>query len=347
MYNEFIVRMNMAPVNSFLYKTKDVRTGRLMVKREKMYFDSRDGMNKIQAVEWIPDVEQPLFILQIIHGMTEYMARYDDFACSMAQKGVLVVGEDHLGHGCSVKKGGVYGYFCEQDPATVVVRDSHRLKKMIQEKYPGIPYAILGHSLGSYILRNYLCRYGTGIQAAIIMGTGMPSKPLLAAGKAVAALQKLFLGDKHPSRLLDKMTFGTYNNRIKDNRTPNDWLTRDEAIVDAYNKDPLCGFTFTVNGFRTCFELISRLHKKENLDKMPKELPVLFLSGEEDPVGGYGKGVKTAFRSFQEEGMKKIQMKLYKDDRHELLNETDRAAVYEDIYTWLASVLTGSNPDRK
>lgn len=310
-----------------------------MVKREELYFDSRDNENKIHAMKWIPESKTPICILQIIHGMAEYIERYDEFAENMAQKGILVVGEDHLGHGKSVGENGTYGYFCERDAATVVVRDSHRLKKMIQEQYPGVPYIILGHSMGSFILRNYLCRYGTGIQAAVIVGTGMQPKAVLAAGKAVAAVQKLFKDSKYPSSLLNAIAFGGYNKRIKGNRTVMDWLTKDEKIVDAYIQDPLCGFTFTVNGFQTIFELVSRLYKSDNLEKIPKELPILFMSGADDPVGDYGKGVNKACRSLVDAGMKRVQMKLYNDDRHEILNETDRAKIYEDIYIWILSVI--------
>lgn len=326
-----------APVNSFCMKGKVC----LVIKREELYFDSRDNKNKIHAVKWIPDTERPIFILQIIHGMTEHILRYDDFARAMAEKGVLVVGEDHLGHGGSVGETGVYGYFCEQDPATVVVRDAHRLKKMIQEKYPGIPYVILGHSMGSFILRNYLCRYGTGIQAAIIVGTGMHPKPLIAAGKMVAAVQKLICGSGHKSGLLDAMAFSAYNKRIPNRKTSSDWLSRDEKNVEAYTKDSLCGFTFTVNGFQTLFELVDRLYKKDNLNRMPKELPILFLSGAEDPVGGYGKGVRAAYQSFLDVGMKNVKMKLYENDRHEILNELDKKTVYNDVFRWIESTISG------
>lgn len=310
-----------------------------MVRKEELYFDSRDNVSKIHAVRWIPDAEKPACILQIIHGMAEYIDRYDDFAQNMAKRGILVVGEDHLGHGKSVLDNGTYGYFCERDAATVVVRDAHRLKKMTQEKYPGVPYIILGHSMGSFILRNYLFRYGTGIQAAVIVGTGMHPRPLLAAGNALAAVQKLIYGSKHPSGLLNMMSFGTYNKRIKNRRTIMDWLSKDEKIVDDYIADSLCGFTFTVNGFQTIFQLAGRLHKKENLKKMPKDLPVFFISGGEDPVGAYGKGVKEACRSFHDVGMTHVQMKLYDNDRHEIINETDREQIYEDIYLWIQSVI--------
>lgn len=310
-----------------------------MIKKEELYFDSRDNENRIHAMKWLPDKNPPVCILQIIHGMAEYIERYDEFAQFMAEKGILVVGEDHLGHGKSVGENGVYGYFCERDAATVVVRDSHRLKKMVQEQYPGVPYLILGHSMGSFILRNYLCRYGTGIHAAIIVGTGMQPKPLLMLGKATAAVQKVFTGSKHPSGLMNVLSFGSYNKKISNRRTQMDWLTKDEKIVDDYLKDPLCGFTFTVNGFQTLLELVSHLYKRENLEKMPKDLPIFFVAGAEDPVGDYGKGVRRAYQSFLDVGMKNVKMKLYENDRHELLNETDRAQVYEDVYRWISSVL--------
>lgn len=310
-----------------------------MVRKKELYFDSRDNVSKIHAVQWIPDTDKPICILQIIHGMAEYVDRYDSFAQFMADKGILVVGEDHLGHGNSVVEGKPCGYFCEQDAATVVVRDSHRLKKMIQQEYPGVPYIILGHSMGSFILRNYLLRYGTGIQAAIIVGTGTQPGISLLAGKAIAAVQKAVYGAEHKSRLLNAICFLGYTSKIKNKSTAMDWLSKDESVVEAYLKDEKCGFTFTVNGFQTLFELIGRLNKKENLHKMPKDLPVLFASGTADPVGNYGKGVKMVCRSFLDTGMKNVQMKLYEDGRHEILNETDKRKVYDDIYLWILSVV--------
>ncbi len=309
------------------------------MRKEEFYFDSRDGQNKIHAVRYVPETDNVVAVVQIVHGMAEYIERYEEFAQFMTDRGFVVTGDDHLGHGKTVPEGGTFGYFCEQDPATVVVRDVHRLKKMTQALYPGVPYIILGHSMGSFITRNYMYRYGNGVPGLIIMGTGMQPCGAVIFGKLVAAIQKRLYGSKHVAHFLAKCALGSSNKRINPLRTHADWLTRDEVIVDAYIADPFCDFTFTVNGYETLFELIARLYRRENLEKIPKDLPVLMVSGAEDPVGEYGKGVAKAYESLKEAGLENIQMKLYADDRHEILNELDRATVMQDIYDWIRDTI--------
>lgn len=312
--------------------------------KEEFYYDSRDGVSKLHAVRYTPDGDEEIrCVVQIVHGMTEYVERYEEFAEYLTSKGIVVTGEDHMGHGKSVGKDGKLGYFCEQDPATVLIRDAHRLKKSTQTLYPNVPYIIMGHSMGSFITRNYMFRYGTGIAGAIIMGTGMPDKKLMTLSKAVTGVQKAFFGPRHVSELINKMVFGKANAEIPDARTDYDWLTRDASRVDRYIADPLCGFTFTVNGFATLFELIMRLHQPENLERIPKKMPVLFMSGTADPVGDYGRGVQKAYDSLSAVGMENLQLKMYEGDRHELLNEVDRGIVAQDIYRWIEeTVLQGA-----
>lgn len=311
--------------------------------KEEFYYDSRDGVSKLHAVRYTPDGDEDVrCIVQIVHGMTEYVERYEEFAQYLTSKGIVVTGEDHMGHGKSVGKDGKLGYFCEQDPATVLVRDAHRLKKTTQTIYPNVPYIIMGHSMGSFIARNYMFRYGTGITGAIIMGTGMPDKKLMTLSKAVAGMQKAFFGPRHVSELINKLVFGKANAEIPDARTDYDWLTKDTLRVDRYIADPLCGFTFTVNGFATLFELIMRLHQPENLERIPKKMPVLFVSGTADPIGDYGRGVQKAYDSLSSVGMENLQLKMYEGDRHELLNETDRSIVAQDIYRWIEEIVLQS-----
>lgn len=304
--------------------------------KEEFYYDSRDGKSKLHAVRYAPDDAADIrCVVQIVHGMAEYVERYEEFAEFLTARGCVLTGEDHMGHGKSVGKTGKYGYFCEQDPATVLVRDVHRLKKATQALYPNVPYVIMGHSMGSFIVRNYMFRYGTGISAAIIMGTGMQSAALLRLSKMLAHIQRICCGPKHVSGLIDKLAFDSYNKQIQNPRTSADWLSRDAERVDKYTVDPMCGFVFTVNGFLTLFELISRLHKRENLERIPKTLPVFMLSGDADPVGDYGKGVQRAYESLKDVGIENITLKMYDGGRHELLNETNRAEVMEDVFRWI------------
>ena len=304
--------------------------------KEEFYYDSRDGISKLHAVRYTPDNDEDIrCVVQIVHGMAEYIERYEEFAAYLTSKGIVVTGEDHMGHGKSVGKEGKFGYFCEQDPATVLVRDVHRLKKATQTLYPNVPYIIMGHSMGSFIARNYMFRYGTGIAGAIIMGTGMPDKKLMVMSKTVASIQKALFGSRHVSEMINKLAFGKYNAEIQNSRTQFDWLSRDDARVDQYIADPLCGFTFTVNGFSTLFELILRLHSEDNMQRIPKHLPVLLVSGTADPVGDYGKGVQRTYDLLNASGLDNLQMKLYDEGRHELLNETNRSDVAQDIYYWI------------
>lgn len=304
------------------------------MKKEEFYFPSRDHESRIHAVRWVPEGNQPVLIVQIVHGMAEHIGRYEAFAEFLTDKNVLVTGEDHLGHGGSIDENQTAGYFCKQDPATVVVRDVHRLKKLTQKQYEGIPYIILGHSMGSFIVRNYLCRYGSGIDGAVIMGTGTQPGILLGFSKLLTKILSAVFGDRHISGFLDRCAFGKYNQRIIPRKTEMDWLTKDSRIVDLYEADPLCGFKFTVNGFFTLFELISRAQNKNNLKNIPKDIPVLMISGKEDPVGNYGKGVEFACEKLVKAGLSKVSLKLWDDDRHELLNETDRRQVMEYLWKW-------------
>ena len=310
--------------------------------KEEFYFDSRDGKSRIHAVRYRPeDTGQVRCVLQVVHGMAEYAERYEEFAAFLVERGFVVTGDDHLGHGKSVGQGGKQGYFCEQDPATVLVRDVHRLKKLTEELYPGVPYVLMGHSMGSFITRNYLCRYGTGISGAVIMGTGMQPKAVLDMARLVAGIQKFFCGPMHVSRLLDRLAFGGYGKGITDRRTAFDWLSRDRERVDRYIADPMCGFTFTVNGFGALFELVLRLYSPENLAAVPRELPVFMVSGDADPVGDYGKGVRRAYDSLVAAGLTDIRLKLYPGGRHELLNETNRSQVMQDICRWVEENVLG------
>ena len=311
-----------------------------MITREAFTYDSRDEKKtKIHAEKWIPDREKPICIVQIVHGMAEHIGRYDEFARFMAQQGILVVGNDHLGHGKTVSENdGVYGYFCEQDPATVAVRDVHRLKKIIQEQYLGVPYILMGHSMGSLMVRDYLTRYGTGIDGAILLSTADNSNGMLSFGKFLAGVQGIFQKQTHQSGFLNAIVFHNYLKRIPEKRTTIDWFTSDTDVIDKYIEDKQCGFTFTINGFKTVFELSKRCNDKNALSKIPKKLPILIAAGTEDPVGNYGVAPQKVYDTYLNLDMTKVQLKMYKGARHELLNETNRDSICKDLLNWILAV---------
>ncbi len=309
------------------------------MKKESFYFESKVDGKRIHAVKYIPETEVNA-VLQIAHGMVEYVERYEDFAEFLCQRGILVVGNDHRGHGSTVESDAEFGYFCEKNPAAAVLSDLHTLTEIIKEEYTELPYFLLGHSMGSFFARRYLCEYGELLSGAIIMGTGCQPRILVKSGKLLTRIITSFKSDKHRSPFIESVAFGAYNNRFKPQRTNKDWLTKDEEIVDKYIAEKRCSFQFTLNGYYGMFDCIDSLYNRRSLSNMPKELPVLFVSGSLDPVGEFEKGVRRAYSHFEGVGMKNIQLKFYEDDRHEILNETDRSAVYEDIHFWIENIIT-------
>lgn len=305
-----------------------------MVERVEFFYDSRDNEHKIRALKWIPEGEIKA-VLQLVHGMAEHVERYDEFARWMAEKGFLVVAEDHLGHGKSVKNPDEYGFFCEKDALTIVLRDIHRLKKITQEGNPGKKYFMLGHSMGSLLLRNYIFKYGKGIDGAILTGTASQPSYMTRSGLAILKTMQSVKGSHCRSMAASKLVNGDYNGRIQNPRTPFDWLSHNEENIDKYIEDEMCGYLFTLNGFITMVTAVDRMNDKKLLAAMPKELPVIFMSGAEDPVGNYGEGVKRSYGQFINAGMINTKMKLYPELRHEILNEPCREDIFEDIYSFL------------
>ncbi|MBQ7942964.1 MAG: lysophospholipase [Lachnospiraceae bacterium] len=302
--------------------------------KRTMKIPSSDGVHKLHVVIW--EIEAPKAIVQISHGMVEFIERYEEFAAYLNERGFLVVGNDHLGHGQTAGSDEDLGYFCDAKSAAVV-EDLHRVTTKIKEEYPNLPLFLYGHSMGSFMARRYLMTYGQELTGAIIAGTGRKKPLILGTAKLINGMVGLFKGERHRSKLMSKLAFGTYNKRIPNRRSDNDWLTRDEKIVDMYNAHKHCMFIFTVNGNRTLFDALTFIQKKENIAKLPKDLPVFMVAGAEDPVGDYGKGVVEVYESYKQHGIKDITLKLYEEDRHEILNELDRETVYKDVADWIES----------
>lgn len=313
-----------------------------MTREERFSFMSADGKTAIDAVKWIPEDGNYHGILQISHGMVEYIDRYKPFAEYLNTKGYLVVGHSHLGHGASVLSKDDWGYFADKDSANVLIKDMHALRTMIQKENEGVPYFMLGHSMGSYLLRRYLTVYNDNLRGAIIMGTGCVPDSLSKLGMSLCTgLSKIF-GWHHRSKFIRSVAFsGPYKKFDMDGHDPeNNWLTRDVKVVKEYYGEPRCRFVFTLNGYHMLMDTIYYDNQLENVKKIPAKLPIFIVSGEDDPVGDMGAGVKKVYHMHEQAGLKDITYKLYDNDRHEILNELDKDVVYNDIFAWMEVRIT-------
>ncbi len=306
----------------------------LDVTKNEFFFLSTDGKTDIHAVEWLP-AGPVRAVLQIAHGVAEYIDRYDAFARLMASEGVAVCGNDHLGHGLSVSEEKPLGFFGAEKGWELVVGDMKKLRDMLSEKFSGRPLLLLGHSMGSFLARSYLPRYPEDFYAAILSGTGQQPPLLCRAGQLLAKWEILRRGAQYPSETLRKIAFGSYLDRIEDPTGPNDWLSRDAELVARYGEDPLCGGTSSAALMRDMMGGLLLIQNEKYLANMRKLMPILFLSGEADPVGGWGEGVKKAAAMFIRLGMRDVKVKLYPDGRHEMLNELNKEEVYADILAWI------------
>lgn len=305
--------------------------------KDEFYFPSKDGNTEIHTIEWRPEGEVKA-VVQLCHGMIEYIDRYDEFARYLCSHGFYVVGNDHLGHGKSVQSKSEYGFFHEKYGNACVVGDMHMLRQRTMKKYPDVPYFMLGHSMGSIMLRQYIQLYGNGLAGAILMGVVQEQpEAVLHMGRLLCRIMAVLRGWHYRSHLVDKMVVGAFNKKYKPARTRADWVTSDNERLDAYVADPLCSFVFTVNAYYHMFGGMLRMQKKESVFMIPKTLPILMAAGTEDPVGGYGKGVRKVYEKYKAAGIRDVTLRLYANDRHELLNETDREQVYQDMLEWLES----------
>lgn len=299
--------------------------------RTDFYYDSC-GEGRIHGCRWTPEGEVKA-VVQIIHGIAEFAARYDEFACYLNALGILVVAEDHMGHGASMESG-TRGYFAGGWEAAV--DDSYRLLKDTMAEYPDVPYVLFGHSMGSFMARSILIRYpDSGIRAAVICGTGWMPDAVVSLGKNAAKLVCKSVGERNPSEQMQKLIFGSYNKRVEHPQTSYDWLSRDAKKVREYVDHPKCGFTASCGLLRDMMGGIGMIQNKKNLDNMSKELPVLFVSGGDDPVGNYGSGVEQAGEAFRKIGMRDITVRLFPLARHEILNEINRQEIYNFVSDWI------------
>lgn len=307
------------------------------MRKTEFKYMSKDGKTQIHAVEWLPD-EQPKAILQISHGVTEYILRYEEFAKYLTGKGIALVGNDHLGHGNSIAEDSEPMYFGPEESWDWVVEDIKTCMDLTKNKYPNIPYYLLGFSLGSFVARTYLIKYKEKLDGAIIVGTGQNLSIQIALAKFIANKECKKVGENHTSPTIKKLTFETYNKLFAPNRTEYDWLCANEKSIDEYIKDPMRGGDMSAGLFREMLSGMSFTANQKNINKIDKDLPILFLSGDKDPVGQQGKGVIRAYKCFEKAGIKNVNIKLYPNLRHDILCEENKQEVFDDIFEFIGKV---------
>jgi alpha-beta hydrolase superfamily lysophospholipase len=288
---------------------------------------------------WEPEVQPPKAVVHITHGMAEHSARYARVAAELTAAGYAVYAHDQRGHGETAVAPGDFGYFADHDGWTRLTDDLQLLRDRIATDHPNLPLFMLGHSMGSLVLRTYLIRHAAGLAGVIISGTSGGAAWLSAVGELLAKGLRTVHGARGHSDLLTFLTFGPFNMRFKPNRTDFDWLSRDASEVDKYVADRMCGFGFTVQGFVDLYSGVLLIEADDAVAHMPKDLPIYVYSGDQDPVGGQTRGVRTYIDRLQRAGMTDVTYKFYPGARHEMLNEENRAEVQRDLVAWLDAAL--------
>lgn len=304
-----------------------------MSQHQEFTYPSSDGIHAVHAREWAPQ-GRPRGVVQLVHGVSEHMGRYDHVARFLQEHGFAVCGEDHLGHGLTAGAE-ERGFFAPKGGWELLVEDIRRLRELEGEKYSGVPYVMLGHSMGSFLTRTYLINYPGTLDGAVLSGTGQENGALVAGGKALAQLLCLLRGPRYTSRLVYALSLGSYSRPFRGDTQTGSWLSRDREMVENNKRDPLCSFIPTVSMFRDMLGGIQYIGRPANLAKMDVETPIYFFSGDRDPVGAEGKGVRKVEGLFRAAGCRDVTVKLYPGGRHEMLNEINRREVMEDLLSWL------------
>lgn len=296
------------------------------------------SLNKsTQVAVW--ECSQAAAIVHILHGMGEHKARYHDFATFLTQNNIQVYAHDHFGHGSAISESTPKGHFGDAQGFKNVLSVVDDVHKHIHQKHPNMPVFLLGHSMGSFIAQHYLIDYPCRIKGLILSGSASTPRPLLHALSLVAKVESLRLGKHSYSKLIDFLSFGSYNKEFKPNRTQFDWLSRDPEQVDKYMADELCGFICSSDSWQQLAQSLLHISDKSALQKIPAELPTLIISGDRDPVGGFGKYLKNLQQLWIDTGHNKVELQLLPDARHEVLNEINKETTYTALLQWINNTM--------
>lgn len=307
------------------------------MKKEKIQFPSSLKGKTIHAMVIKPK-NKVIGLVQIIHGFAEHIGRYEDFMCYLAQQGYVVFGDDHLGHGLTAETVDNLSDVGSYHALQPILEDEKELNHIIRSQYSSdLPCIMLGHSMGSLILRGLLGKYPEICDKAIIMGTGDMSPFLLKIFAGILNLYKIFRPGEYRSKLINYLGIGKNNSSFKNKKGKNDWLANNPDNLVRYNEDVLCGSPGSLHTFYFLYQIMTLIRQESHLEKMNLDLPVLFVSGKEDAFGDFGKGVNKVKKMFEDQGMKNISCKLYPNMRHEILNEKKSAIVYEDLLNFISN----------
>lgn len=306
-----------------------------MVRKEQFYFRSSDEVTRLRGMKWFPE-DRVKAVIQVCHGMCEHLDRYDAFATFLAEHGYLVVMHDLIGHGLSAASEQNLGIFGEYMINSKLVADLFKVRCMMQKEYSHVPFFVMGHSMGSLIMREYILTHREGLAGVILMGTVDYGNWMCRAGILLLKLIGLCHKDgmRYRSILVHNLGLGRFDKAFEDEGLRNAWLSRDREEVQMYNHDPLCNYTYSIGVFDTVLRGMLNAHDKDKLDSFPKDVPVLLLGGGDDVVNAMGKTTTKLYRIYKSYGWN-VRMHVYKGARHELLHETNRNKVSADILKWL------------
>ena len=305
-------------------------------KFEELRALSYDKHTKLYQCIWGANINKPRAIVQICHGMSEYIGRYEEFAQYLVSKGCVVCGHDQVGHGKSINSDEDRGHLPKKIGKDIFIEDTHLLRLYMQKRFGNdVPYFLFGHSMGSFIVRCYVSYYGEGLSGAIVCATGHISPFVSRAGRRLCRIIGAFRGERYISKTLDSMGAGGYSKKLDNPKTPLDWLSYNDENVQEYLNDNQAGFIFTCGGFDALTSLTLEIATQKCNSRIPKDLPMFFIAGDGDPVGDFGKGFNTAVALARDAGVKDIEAKLYEHMRHELLKEHDKQLVMDDIEAWI------------
>ncbi len=297
-------------------------------------FKSSDKKNSVQYYVYEPTNTAPRAIVQLSHGMTEYVERYEEFADFLCEKGIVFCGNDHLGHGETVSTPEDYGFFAEENSLGYLCKDVHKLTILMKKKYGDLPYFLFGHSMGSFIARAYVLKYRDYIDGLILSGS---SEAPITMDFGIKFTDNIIAkkGTRYRSETIRNLIFGNYLKKIKPAATGFEWLTRDQEIVEKYAQDEKCTFVFTASGFKDLFLMLKYVSSNKWYEKFPKDLPVFIASGDRDPVGNYGIAVKSIEKKLKKKDVSDVTLKIFPHARHEILNEINREDIFDEILLWV------------